>query len=375
VKVGGVHRRSIAPSRDGAAVDIIDQRKLPHEVVFVRLSTLEDAARAIAEMWIRGAPLIGATAAYGFWFAMRQDPSNAAVEHAYRALLATRPTANNLRWALDEMRAAVAPLPVAERARAAWTRAHAIAEEDVAINQSIGRHGLAVLADLYRRKMERAGAGARLEILTHCNAGWLATVDWGTALASVYAAHDAGMPLHVWVDETRPRLQGALTAWELAQHGIAHTVIVDNAGGHLMQHRRVDVCLVGADRVTARGDVCNKIGTYLKALAARDNGVPFYAAVPHPTIDWNLDDGLAEVPIEERDAEEVRAVRGAEGTVRLYDDETAVANHAFDVTPARLVTGIITERGVGAATCEGLLSLYPERRVPRAAVVEASSRS
>jgi len=354
MKVAGEHRRTIVASADGSSVEIIDQRRLPHAVVLVRLSTAADAARAIREMWVRGAPLIGATAAYGFCFAMRDDPSDGGIERARRELLATRPTASNLRWALDEMRIAVAALAPARRFEAAAARAAAICDEDARINQAIGRHGLSLLSEISGRKP----AGESLQVLTHCNAGWLATVDWGTALAPVYMAHDAGLPVHVWVDETRPRVQGALTAWELGQHGVPHTVIVDNAGGHLMQHGKVDICLFGADRVTANGDVCNKIGTYLKALAAHDNDVPVYAAVPHPTIDWSMTDGLAEIPIEERDHEEVRMVGGAP----LFPAQSPVANHAFDVTPARLVTGIITERGVCRASREGLLDLYSERR-------------
>jgi methylthioribose-1-phosphate isomerase len=356
MKANGTHRRSIARSADGFAVDIIDQRHLPHRLVIARLETLDDTARAIREMWVRGAPLIGATAAHGFHLAMLADSADASIEGAYVELLSTRPTANNLRWALDQMRDAVTAVAAERRAEVALRRAEAICDDDVATNQAIGRHGLALLAELYREK------GERLDILTHCNAGWLATVDWGTALAPIFMAHDAGIPVHVWVDETRPRLQGALTAWELAQYGIAHTIVVDNAGGHLMQHGMVDACFVGADRVTASGDVCNKIGTYLKALAAKDNAVPLYAAVPYSTIDWTLDDGVAQIPIEERDPEEVRAVRGEDRAVHLFPAESPVANHAFDVTPARLVTAIITERGICPPHREGLLALYPERR-------------
>jgi methylthioribose-1-phosphate isomerase len=356
VKVDGTHRRTIAASPDGRAVDIIDQRRLPHHFVIERLTTMLDVARAIREMWVRGAPLIGAAAAHGFHLAMLEDPSDASVERAHRELLATRPTANNLRWALDDMRQSVLGIPPDRRAAAAARRANAIGDEDVAINQAIGRHGLKLLSEVHRKNPSK-----RIDILTHCNAGWLATVDFGTALAPGYIAHDAGLPLHVWVAETRPRVQGALTAWELAQEGIPHTVIVDNAGGHLMQRGRVDLCIVGADRVTSAGDVCNKIGTYLKALAAKDNGIPLYAAVPYPTIDWTLDGGLDGIPIEERDPEEVRTVHGADQSVRLFPPGSPVANYGFDVTPARLVSGIITERGVCRASREGLLSLYPER--------------
>ena len=363
VKVQGKPMRTIWLEPDGASVGIIDQTRLPHELVTVRLTTLEEAAQAIRAMLVRGAPLIGATAAYGVALALRRDPADAALEVACRALLATRPTAVNLRWALEEMRRTVQALPAAERAQAAYRRAAEIAEEDVAINRAIGRHGLTLIEAAWQKK----GGRKPVEVLTHCNAGWLATVDWGTALAPVYAAHDEGIPLHVWVDETRPRNQGAsLTAWELGQHGVPHTVIVDSAGGHLMQHGKVDLCITGTDRTTASGDVANKIGTYLKALAAHDNGVPFYVALPSPTIDWSIEDGLAEIPIEERDAAEVteiagRLADGATARVRLVPDGSAAANYAFDVTPARLVTGLITERGVAPASRAGLLSLFPER--------------
>jgi methylthioribose-1-phosphate isomerase len=296
--------------------------------------------------------------------AMAADPGDAALDEACRTLLATRPTAVNLRWALDDMRATLAPLPPAGREAAAWRRAAEIADEDVAINRAIGEHGAALIRDAWERK----GRRARVDVLTHCNAGWLATVDWGTALAPVFAAHDAGIPVHVWVDETRPRNQGAsLTAWELLQHGVPHTVIVDNVGGHLMQHGRVDLCIVGTDRTTSRGDVANKIGTYLKALAAHDNGVPFYVALPSPTIDWSVADGVREIPIEERDGTEVSEIAGrlpggGIAAVRLTPEGSPVANYAFDVTPARLVTALVTERGICPASAEGLLALFPERR-------------
>ncbi|RMD64333.1 MAG: S-methyl-5-thioribose-1-phosphate isomerase [Alphaproteobacteria bacterium] len=363
MKIDGVPTRSIALAADGWAVEVIDQTLLPHAFAKRRLETAEAAAEAIRVMRVRGAPLIGATAAYGLALAMRTDPSDAALEHAAQMLVATRPTAINLRWAVDDMTARLRPLPPGERAAAAYRRAAEICDEDVAINTAIGSHGL----DLIRAAWQAAGRARPVNVLTHCNAGWLATVDWGTALAPIYMAHDAGIPVHVWVDETRPRNQGAaLTAWELGRHGVAHTVVVDNAGGHLMQHGLVDLCLVGTDRTTSRGDVCNKVGTYLKALAARDNDVPFYVALPGPTIDWTLEDALSGIPIEERDGREVSHVIGCTddgrmAAVRITPPDSPVANHAFDVTPARLVTALITERGVCPATREGLLSLYPER--------------
>jgi methylthioribose-1-phosphate isomerase len=342
----------------GGRAGIIDQTRLPFEFVTVSLATADDAARAIRDMLVRGAPLIGATAAYGMALAMREDSSDENIEAAYAALHATRPTAINLRWALDDMGRALRPLPPGERAEAAFRRAGEIVEEDVAINRRIGEHGLALLREVAERK-------GRVNVLTHCNAGWLATCDWGTATAPIYLAHDAGIDVHVWVDETRPRNQGGhLTAWELANHGVPHTVIVDNAGGHLMQRGLVDLCLVGTDRTTATGDVCNKIGTYLKALAAQDNGVPFYVCLPSPTIDWTVRDG-SDIPIEERDGREVAEVAGVvAGRVvraRVVAPDSPVANPAFDVTPARLVTGLITERGVVAASEAGLRSLFPDR--------------
>jgi methylthioribose-1-phosphate isomerase len=363
MKVRGQAMRTIWLEPDGETVGIIDQTRLPHEFVTARLASLEDAAEAIAAMRVRGAPLIGATAAYGVALALRRASGDAALAAACRILLATRPTAVNLRWALEDMAARLAPLAPAARPAAAFARAREIADEDVAINRAIAGHGLALIAAAWERK-DRCG---RVDILTHCNAGWLATVDWGTALAPIYLAHDQGIPVHVWVDETRPRNQGAsLTTWELGEHGIAHTVIVDNAGGHLMQRGFVDLCLVGTDRTTATGDVANKIGTYLKALAAFDNGVPFYVALPSPTIDWTIEDGLAEIPIEERDPAEVTGIAGAlaDGSlarVRLVPATSPAANYAFDVTPARLVTALVTERGICAASRAGLLSLFPER--------------
>jgi methylthioribose-1-phosphate isomerase len=317
-------------------------------------------------MQVRGAPLIGAAAACGVALALRADASDAALDAACRTLLATRPTAVNLRWAIEDMRRLLLPLAPAARAKAAYQRAAEICDEDVAINRGIAAAGLPLIEAAHAKKR------ARIDILTHCNAGWLATVDWGTALAPIYLAHDRGIPVHVWVDETRPRNQGAsLTAWELGQHGVPHTVIADNAGGHLMQHGKVDLCIVGTDRTTASGDVANKIGTYLKALAAHDNNVPFYIGLPSPTIDWSLDDGVKQIPIEERDASEVthisgRTDSGAIARVQLTPDGSAAANYAFDVTPARLVTGLITERGICAASRDGLLRLFPEMKEKRA---------
>ena len=363
MKVAGKHTRSIWVEPDGVAVGVIDQTLLPHRFATIRLETLQDAARAIVTMQVRGAPLIGATAAYGICLALRADASDEALERAYAVLLATRPTAINLKWALDEMVAAVRNRPRDERVTAAYRRAAEIADEDVAINEAIGRHGLKLIQDIAAKKKP----GEPVNVLTHCNAGWLATVDVGTALAPVYTAHDQGIPLHVWVDETRPRNQGAsLTAWELGQHGVAHTVIPDNTGGHLMQHGMVDIAIVGTDRVTANVDVCNKIGTYLKALAAKDNGVPFYVALPSPTIDFTVADGVAEIPIEQRSADEVTSMTGktADGhieTVRVVPDGSNVANYGFDVTPARLVTGLITERGVIAPERAALAKAFPER--------------
>ncbi len=344
--VEGCPLRTIWPAADGKTVEIIDQTLLPHTLVVRRMQTMQDMAHAIKSMQVRGAPLIGAAAAWGVALAMRTASDDAALRHAAETLVATRPTAVNLRWAVDRMRLLLQPLAASDRPQAAWQEAGRIADEDVTLNHGIGRHGLELLRTLYEKN------GATINILTHCNAGWLATVDWGTALAPVYQAFDAGIPVHVWVDETRPRNQGAsLTAWELGQHGVPHTVIADNAGGHLMQHGRVDIVIVGADRVTSTGDVCNKIGTYLKALAAHDNAIPFYAAVPSPTIDWQMSDGLREIPIEERDAEEVAWIQGRTESgevlqVNVLPQNSPAANPAFDVTPARLVTGIITERGV-----------------------------
>ena len=361
MKVDGQHYRSVRLADDGWAVEIVDQTRLPHEFRLVRLESLDDAAHAISDMQVRGAPLIGAMAAYGLSLALRHDPSDAALEEAAKKLRATRPTGVNLHKVIDAMARQLRCLPAPERARAAYTRAAGICEEDIAINRAIGEHG----SHLIEKIWEKGGRRKPVELLTHCNAGWLATVDWGTALAPVYVAHAAGIPIHVWVDETRPRNQGAaLTAWELGHEGVPHTVIADNAGGHLMQRGRVDLCLTGTDRTTACGDVCNKIGTYLKALAAHDNGVPFYVAVPGPSIDWSTTDSR-EIPIEERDGREVAEIRGraADGSiqsVRLVPEGSPVANFAFDITPARLVTRLITERGLCPAGRDGLAALYPE---------------
>ena len=363
MKVDGRHFRSIWLEPDGWSIGAIDQRKLPHDFAVVRLTTCDAAADAIRSMLVRGAPLIGATAAYGMALAMRADSSDAALDRAYKTLIATRPTAINLKWALDEMRSVLRHLPPSQRAAVAYSRAGKIAEEDIAINKGIGHHGLALIEAIAARKKP----GERVNVLTHCNAGWLATVDWGTATAPIYLAHDRGHAVHVWVDETRPRNQGAsLTAWELGHHGVPHTVIPDSTGGHLMQHKMVDLVIVGTDRVTANGDVCNKIGTYLKALAAHDNGVPFYVALPSPTIDFSVDDGIKQVPIEQRAADEVTMMTGrtADGrieTVRIVPEGSPVANYGFDVTPARLVTGLITERGVLSANRAALSAAFPER--------------
>jgi len=364
MNVDGKPFRSIWLDDDGWTAAIIDQTRLPHEFVIRHLQSVEDAAEAIRTMRVRGAPLIGATAAYGVALAMRRRADDEALEGACRTLAATRPTAINLQWALRAMRRSLTPLAPADRAAAAYGLAAEICDEDVAINRAIGEHGLGLLQDLWD---QRPAGTECLHLLTHCNAGWLATVDWGTALAPIFRAHEAGIPVHVWVDETRPRNQGAaLTAWELAAHGIPHDVIVDNAGGHLMQTGQVHLCITGTDRTARNGDVCNKIGTYLKALAARDNGVPFYVALPGPTIDWDMRDGVAGIPIEERDPIEVTEVHGrlrdgGTAAVRITPPGVTARNFAFDVTPARLVTGLVTERGICTASEAGLLSLYPEQ--------------
>jgi methylthioribose-1-phosphate isomerase len=361
MKVDGRSYRTIWPSADGRFVEVIDQTVLPHRFETRRIDDLDAAVHAIASMVVRGAPLIGATAAYGLALGLREDPSDAGLERGYGLLLRSRPTAVNLRHALDDVRRNVAGLAPRERAESAWRRVGEICDEDVALCRRIGQAGLRLIEDAHRR------LGRTVNVLTHCNAGWLATVDWGTATAPIYMAHDRGVPVHVFVDETRPRNQGAaLTAFELGQHGVPHTIIADNAGGHLMQHGRVDLCIVGADRVTARGDAANKIGTYLKALAAKANDVPFYVALPHTTIDWTIRDGLKEIEIEERDAAEVthiagRLENGEIARVAITAPGSPAANPAFDVTPAELLTGLITDRGVCTASSEGLAGLFPER--------------
>jgi methylthioribose-1-phosphate isomerase len=362
MNVHGAPYRTIRLASDGWSVEIIDQTALPHRFELLRLETLDQAAHAIETMQVRGAPLIGATAAYGIALASRSDPSDASLDAAAHALRHTRPTAVNLAWALELMLEELRLLPPDRRAAAAYFKAGEIAEDDVETCRRIGQHGATLLRELAERK-----PGEPVQVLTHCNAGWLATVDFGTALSPVYQAFDAGIPIHVWVDETRPRNQGAaLTAWELGAHGVPHTIIADSAGGHLMQRGAVDLCITGTDRTTRTGDVCNKIGTYQKALAAKDNAIPFYVAVPHSSIDWSLRDGIADIPIEERDATEVTHVSGraADGevvTILVGAPGSPAANFAFDVTPRRLVTGLITERGLCPASEAGLLSLYPER--------------
>jgi methylthioribose-1-phosphate isomerase len=363
MRVDGVPYRTIWLDQDGWSVRVIDQTRLPHAFETLRLESLQAAARAIASMQVRGAPLIGATAAYGLALALRANASSVSLSTAYQTLLATRPTAVNLRWALDNVRARVESLEESRRTEAAYARAAQICDQDVEICRKIGEHGLPLVEAIWEQKRQQG----RVNVLTHCNAGWLATVDWGTALAPVYMAHDAGIPVHVWVEETRPRNQGAsLTAWELGKHGVPHTVIVDNAGGHLMQHGEVDICFVGTDRTTAAGDVCNKIGTYLKALAAHDNHIPFYVCAPSPSIDWSLDDGVREIPIEQRDGREVSHVRGRgpagdEVEVQVTPVGSPVSNFGFDVTPARWVSGLLTERGVADASRRGLAELFPDK--------------
>ena len=365
MRVKGKDYRSVWFDADTRSVCAIDQTLLPHEFRIIRLETVKDVCRAICTMQVRGAPLIGATAALGMALALRQDASSHSEETAGTALLATRPTAVNLRWAVTRVRDELGGVPERDRAATALTLARSICDEDVEVCSRIGDHGLGILEKTWRSLPDDK---KRLDVLTHCNAGWLATVDWGTALAPVYKAHAAGIPLHVWVDETRPRNQGAgLTAWELAAQGIPHTVIADSTSGHLMQHGRIDLCLVGSDRTTADGDVCNKIGTYMIALAARDNHVPFYVALPVSSIDWQARDGRAEIAIEERDASEVTRLRGMteDGrleTVRITPQESPAANFAFYVTPSRLVKAIITEQGMYAAGSEGLAKLAADLR-------------
>jgi methylthioribose-1-phosphate isomerase len=360
MKIHGIPSRTLRAHAGTQTLDIIDQTRLPHALHWVSVRTLEDAAHAIRAMQVRGAPLIGATAAYGLALALKTGADDARLAHAVSTLWATRPTAVNLHWALTRMRERLQPLPASERLTAAWAEAACIEEEDVAQNTAIGEHGLRLLRTL------KPGSNAPLNLMTHCNAGWLATVDRGTALSPIYAADEAGLPLHVWVSETRPRNQGLLTAWELAQQGIPHTLIADNAAGILMREGKVDAVIVGADRITANGDVANKVGTYLKALACADNGIPFYVAAPRSTLDFALQRG-SDIEIEARDGDEFRDVhgldsRGTPACLRQLPASEAVANPAFDVTPARLVSGIITERGVCAASTDGLLSLYPEAR-------------
>ncbi len=361
MKINGEHFRSIW-REDSGEVRIIDQRWLPHELRIVTLANRQDFADAISEMWVRGAPLIGATAAYGVAVQMAHDPSDASLAETYDILHETRPTAINLKWALDEMTAVLQPLPAAERAARAFAHAAKICDDDVETNRQIGLHGLEIIREIARKK-----GGGRVNVLTHCNAGWPATVDWGTATSPIYHAIEDGLDVHVFVDETRPRNQGAqLTAWELNSHGVSHDLIVDNAGGHLMQQGEVDLVIVGTDRTTAQGDVCNKIGTYLKALAAKANGVPFYVALPSPTIDWTVRDGVKEIPIEERSGEEVTHVQGKlqDGritTVQISPDGTGARNPAFDVTPAALVTGLITERGVIAPNAEAMAKAFADQ--------------
>ena len=361
MRIDGRAFRTIWLGEDGASVEVIDQRALPHRFALRVLTTDAEAAGAIADMTVRGAPLIGAAGAYGMALAMHANPSDASLATAYQRLLVARPTAVNLRWALDRMRARLSPLNPAERRHTAYAEAARVADEDSDTCERLGQHGATLIADAW----SRTGRSRPVNVLTHCNAGWLATVDWGTALAPIYKAHRAGVPVHVWVDETRPRNQGAsLTAYELLAEGVPHTVVVDNVGGHLMQHGKVDLCIVGTDRTTRTGDVCNKVGTYLKALAARDNGVPFYVALPSSTVDWRISDGVREIPIEERSSDEVmfmsgETAGGAIETVRITPRGSPVSNYAFDVTPARLVTGLITERGICAASEAGLTSLFP----------------
>lgn len=356
MKINGVSYRSITPVDERAsAVHVIDQRLLPWELKFVSLSTIDDAVIAIRDMWVRGAPLIGATAAYGMLFSIRDDPSDQNMSRAYKILLDARPTAVNLKWALDQMMAAICYVPNVDRLDTAIKRAAEICDEDVAMNKSIGDHGKSIIQELYQKN-----PGRPVQIMTHCNTGWLATVDYGTALSTMYMAHDAGIPIHVWVSETRPRNQGAfLTAYELGQHGIAHTVIADNAAGLLIQRGQVDMCVVGADRVTRNGDTCNKVGTYLKALACYAHDVPFYVALPYTTFDADIDSG-DQITIENRTGDEVaiipgKMIGGDIGQVRIMPESSGALNPAFDVTPAHLVTAYITDKGV--LQVKGLLDM------------------
>ena len=358
MNIDGIPTRTLRAHPAQNCIDIIDQTRLPHALHWQRVATLEEAAHAIRAMQVRGAPLIGATAAYGLAIALDFEASDRRLAEAAALLRSTRPTAVNLHWALARMEAVLAPLPPAQRCAAAWAEAAAIADEDVAQNMAIGEHGRALWRDLI------VADGRTLNVMTHCNAGWLATVDRGTALSPVYAAHDAGIPVHVWVSETRPRNQGLLTAWELDQHGVPHTLVADNAAGLLMRHGKVDAVIVGADRIAANGDVANKVGTYLKALAAADNGIPFYVAAPRSTIDFACAEG-ADIPIEERNGDELRRVhgldaRGIPSALHQLPASEDVANPAFDVTPGWMIKAIVTERGACAASRAGLLALYPE---------------
>ena len=360
MKVNGVPTRTIWPIQDRGCVGIIDQTRLPHRYEVVELHTVDDAARAIADMLVRGAPLIGATAAYGVALALKTNQSDEHLDFVYNLLHATRPTAINLRWALDEMMGKLLPLALEAREEAAWNLASSICDTDVEICRNIGLHGLELIKQIAKKKE------GPVNVLTHCNAGWLATVDFGTATSPIYHAHDSGIEVHVWVDETRPRSQGAaLTAWELGNHGVPHHLVSDNSGGLLMAQGMVDLVIVGTDRTTANGDVCNKIGTYLKALAANDNGVPFYVALPSPTIDFRLSDG-SKIPIEELGQDEVKWVPGMDRQgnvteVLICPEETPAMNHAFDVTPSRLVSGLITERGILNADTNSIASAFPKR--------------
>jgi methylthioribose-1-phosphate isomerase len=362
MRVENEQYRSIWLDDSDLEVHVIDQTELPHRFVVRQLSNLEEVASAITSMKVRGAPLIGVAAAYGMYLAMLEDPSDHAVEAAYTLLIATRPTAVNLRWALDQMKKTLLTITVEQRVEIAKQTASEMADDDVKLNESIGDHGL----DLLKKIDSKRDGTSPLNILTHCNAGWLATVDWGTALAPIYKAHDAGIPVHVLVDETRPRNQGAnITAWELGQHGVPHTIIADNAGGHLMQQGMVDLCIVGSDRTTASGDVCNKIGTYLKALSAHDNDVPFYVALPSSTIDWTISDGVEDIQIEQRAPEELSVVKGIQESgeivsVNIYPEGSEVSNYAFDVTPSKYVTALITERGICEATGESMKSMFSD---------------
>lgn len=361
MKINGKDYRTVWLAEDGRTVEILDQTKLPFELEIIKLTKMTDAATSIKEMWVRGAPLIGAVAAYGMALGMREDPSDENIQKCYDVLIQTRPTAINLKWSLDRVLKFLLPIAEHEREKASYDLALEIANEDVELCERIGTHGLEIIKEIASKKAK----GSTVNVLTHCNAGWLATVDWGTALSPIYKAYEAGINIHVWVDETRPRNQGLLTAFELGSHGVPHTLIADNAGGHLMQHNKVDLCIVGTDRTTSKGDVCNKIGTYLKALAANDNNVPFYVALPSPTIDWTVSDGVKSIPIEERSGEEQSHVfginpQGERSWVNTAPEGTPCGNYAFDVTPAKYITGFITERGICDATTEGLSTMFSD---------------